>query len=90
MHRLFIYGSPSIRTLYGSKTSTLNKEELVFDKEKVYFQHLEIILPKIKENWSLIRKERSHHQNHEIIFLKIKDKFKYKTRTPQQGKGTQP
>ena len=50
---LFIYGSPSIRNPYASKTSTLNKEELVFDKEKVYFQHFEIILPKIKENWSL-------------------------------------
>ena len=89
-HRLFIYGSPSIRTPYASKTSTLSKEELVFDKEKIYFQHLEIILQKIKENWSLIRKERSHHQNHEIIFPKIKDKFKCKTRTPQREKGIQP
>ena len=87
---LFIYGSPSIRTSYASKTSTLNKEELVIDKEKVYFQHLEIILPKIKENWSLIRKEISHHHNHKIIFPKIKDKFKYKTRTPERGKGMQP
>ena len=71
-------------------TLTLNKEELVFDKEKVYFQNLEIIFPKIKENWYLIRKERSNHQNHKIIYPKIKDKFKYKARIPQRGKDMQP
>ena len=90
MHRMFIYESPSIRIQYASKTSTFNKEELVFDKEKVYFRNLVIIFPKIKENWSLIRKERSHHQNHEVIFPKMKDKFKYKTRISQRGKGMQP
>ena len=81
MHKMFIYESLSIRIRYTLKTSTLNMGELIFDKEKVCFQNHEIIPPKIKENWSLVRKERSHHQNHEIIFLEIKDKFEYKTRT---------
>ena len=81
-HRMFIYGSSSIQIRYVSITSTLNKEELVFDKERFYLQNDDIILPKIKENWYLIRKERSHHQISKIIFPKIKDKFEYKRGTP--------
>ena len=80
---------PAFESDTPQKHQPLTRENWSFDKEKFYFQNHEIILLKIKENWSLIRKEISHHQNREIIFPKIKDKFEYKTRTPQQGKGTQ-
>ena len=37
-------------------------------------------------NWSFIRKERSYHQNYEIIFPIIKEKFEYKGKAPHEGK----
>ena len=39
-YKIFIYGSSSIQISYVSKTLILNKEELVFDKER------EILSPK--------------------------------------------
>ena len=34
----------------------------------------------------MIRKERSYHQNYEIIFAIMREKFEYKVKTPHEGK----
>ena len=67
MYKIFIHGSHNIQIQYISKTLIPNKRELVFDKEKkILSQKYEIVYPKNKENWYLISKYGSYHQNHEI------------------------
>ena len=56
------------------------------DSHSVKISYISKTLIFDKKELVLLRKERSYHQNHEIIFPKIEENFEYKTNTPLKGK----